>query len=121
MSGLQKQRAEEEAINRQLPAWEKRNIPDVLVRAMDSAYALPEPLDCTTIGAEVAALTAVLGEGGWSQDPARLAPKLLEWRDRWQGETPAALSSLSAIRSPAVRSTPRGRIAAGMCASPGVQ
>jgi FAD/FMN-containing dehydrogenase len=30
----------------------------------------------------------VLGEGGWSQDPERLAPKLLEWRDRWHGETP---------------------------------
>ena len=33
-------------------------------------------------------LKAVLGEGGWSQDPARLAPKLLEWRDRWTGTTP---------------------------------
>jgi FAD/FMN-containing dehydrogenase len=33
-------------------------------------------------------LKAVLGEGGWSQDPERLAPKLLEWRDRWSGATP---------------------------------
>ncbi len=33
-------------------------------------------------------LKAVLGEGGWSQDPERLAPKLLEWRDRWHGTTP---------------------------------
>jgi FAD/FMN-containing dehydrogenase len=33
-------------------------------------------------------LKAVLGEGGWSQDPARLAPKVLEWRDRWTGTTP---------------------------------
>ena len=33
-------------------------------------------------------LKAVLGAGGWSQDSARLAPKLLEWRDRWTGETP---------------------------------
>ncbi|HEX3701323.1 MAG TPA: FAD-binding oxidoreductase [Phenylobacterium sp.] len=33
-------------------------------------------------------LKAVLGEGGWSQDPERVAPKLLEWRDRWTGETP---------------------------------
>ena len=33
-------------------------------------------------------LKAVLGEGGWSQDPDRLAPKLLEWRDRWVGNTP---------------------------------
>src|SRR3990167_3120181 len=33
-------------------------------------------------------LKAVLGEGGWSQDPERLAPKLVEGRDRWVGETP---------------------------------
>ncbi len=33
-------------------------------------------------------LKAVLGEGGWSQDPERLAPKLVEWRDRWHGDTP---------------------------------
>lgn len=33
-------------------------------------------------------LKAVLGEGGWSQDPERLAPKLIEWRDRWTGTTP---------------------------------
>jgi len=33
-------------------------------------------------------LKAVLGEGGWSQDPERLAPKLIEWRDRWHGESP---------------------------------
>jgi FAD/FMN-containing dehydrogenase len=33
-------------------------------------------------------LKAVLGEAGWSQDPDRLAPKLVEWRDRWSGTTP---------------------------------
>jgi FAD/FMN-containing dehydrogenase len=33
-------------------------------------------------------LKAVLGDGGWSQDPERLAPKLVEWRDRWSGQTP---------------------------------
>jgi FAD/FMN-containing dehydrogenase len=33
-------------------------------------------------------LKAVLGEFGWSQDPDRLAPKLVEWRDRWVGTTP---------------------------------
>ena len=33
-------------------------------------------------------LKTALGEGGWSQDPDRLAPKLTEWRDRWQGSTP---------------------------------
>src|SRR5271156_4000321 len=33
-------------------------------------------------------LRAVLGEGGWSTAPERLAPKLVEWRDRWSGSTP---------------------------------
>src|SRR5271154_57144 len=33
-------------------------------------------------------LKAVLGPDGWSTDPARLAPKLVEWRDRWSGTTP---------------------------------
>jgi FAD/FMN-containing dehydrogenase len=36
----------------------------------------------------ISRLKAVLGEGGWSQDAARIAPKLLEWRDRWTGQTP---------------------------------
>ena len=36
----------------------------------------------------ISRLKAALGEGGWSQDPGRLAPKLLEWRDRWSGQTP---------------------------------
>ncbi len=36
-------------------------------------------------------LKARLGEGGWSQDPDRLAPKLVEWRERWRGETPLLL------------------------------
>jgi len=36
----------------------------------------------------ISRLKAALGEGGWSQDPQRLAPKLLEWRDRWTGQTP---------------------------------
>jgi FAD/FMN-containing dehydrogenase len=33
-------------------------------------------------------LKSVLGEGGWSQDPTRLAPKLVEERGRWRGTTP---------------------------------
>jgi FAD/FMN-containing dehydrogenase len=33
-------------------------------------------------------LKAALGPPGWSQDPDRLAPHLVEWRDRWSGETP---------------------------------
>ena len=36
----------------------------------------------------ISRLKAVLGEGGWSQDPDRVAPKLVEWRGRWTGTTP---------------------------------
>jgi FAD/FMN-containing dehydrogenase len=38
--------------------------------------------------AVIARLKTVLGPGGWSEDPERIAPKLLEWRDRWTGHTP---------------------------------
>ncbi|MDZ4370911.1 MAG: FAD-binding oxidoreductase [Phenylobacterium sp.] len=33
-------------------------------------------------------LRAVLGPGGFSEDAERIAPKLVEWRDRWVGRTP---------------------------------
>ena len=36
----------------------------------------------------ISRLKAVLGPDGWSQDPDRLGPKLVEWRDRWSGVTP---------------------------------
>jgi FAD/FMN-containing dehydrogenase len=36
----------------------------------------------------ISRLKAVLGEGGWSEERERIAPKLLEWRDRWVGQTP---------------------------------
>ena len=36
-------------------------------------------------------LKAAVGEGGWSDDPDRIAPKLREWRDRWIGTTPLLL------------------------------
>jgi len=36
----------------------------------------------------ISRLKAVLGAGGWSDDADRLAPKLVEWRDRWVGTTP---------------------------------
>ncbi len=56
-------------------------------------------------------LKAVLGEGGWSQDPERLAPKLVEWRDRWHGNTPFL----------ALPKTPRDVAAViGICAEAGV-
>ncbi|MDH4383878.1 MAG: FAD-binding oxidoreductase [Caulobacter sp.] len=43
---------------------------------------IPVPADV------ISRLKAVLGEGGWSQDPDRIAPKLVEWRGRWSGTTP---------------------------------
>ncbi|MBV8593184.1 MAG: FAD-binding oxidoreductase, partial [Caulobacteraceae bacterium] len=36
-------------------------------------------------------LKSALGPDGWSEDPDRLAPKLVEWRERWRGETPLLL------------------------------
>ncbi len=39
----------------------------------------------------LARLKAAAGDGGWSDDPARLAPKLEEWRGRWRGESPLLL------------------------------
>jgi FAD/FMN-containing dehydrogenase len=36
-------------------------------------------------------LKALVGDGGWSQDPDRVAPKLVEWRQRWTGQTPLLL------------------------------
>jgi FAD/FMN-containing dehydrogenase len=36
-------------------------------------------------------LKAALGERGWSDDLERLAPKLVEWRERWSGSTPLLL------------------------------
>ncbi len=36
-------------------------------------------------------LKAAVDSNGWSDDPARLAPKLVEWRDRWSGATPLLL------------------------------
>ena len=56
-------------------------------------------------------LKNLVAPGGWSQDPDRLAPKLVEWRDRWRGNTPLLLLP---------RST--GEVAAivGWCAERGV-
>ena len=41
--------------------------------------------------AQLDGLKALAGPGGWSDDPERLAPKLVEWRDRWMGSTPLLL------------------------------
>ena len=45
-----------------------------------------------SLSPDVAArLQAIVGVGGWSDDPERLAPKLEEWRGRWKGRTPLLL------------------------------
>ena len=59
----------------------------------------------------VSRLKAVLGEGGWSQDPDRLAPKLQEWRGRWSGQTPLLVLP---------RSTAQVAAVVGICAAEGV-
>jgi len=56
-------------------------------------------------------LKAVLGEGGWSVDPERLAPKLIEWRDRWSGTTPLLVLP---------RTTAEVAAVVGLCAEAGV-
>jgi FAD/FMN-containing dehydrogenase len=33
-------------------------------------------------------IKAAVGPAGWSDDPDRLAPHLVEWRERWRGATP---------------------------------
>src|ERR1700726_740470 len=50
--------------------------------------AYPGPMTAPVPADVISRLKAVLGEGGWSQDPERLAPKLVEGRDRWSGTTP---------------------------------
>jgi FAD/FMN-containing dehydrogenase len=37
-------------------------------------------------------LKALVGPEGWTDDPDILAPRLVEWRDRWSGRTPLMLS-----------------------------
>jgi len=65
-----------------------------------------------TVPADVMSrLKAVLGEGGWSTDPARLAPKLLEWRDRWTGVTPLLVLPKTTAEVSAV---------VGICAQAGI-
>jgi len=56
-------------------------------------------------------LKAVLGDGGWSQDPERIAPKLVEWRGRWTGQTPLLALPGSTTEVSAV---------VGICAEAGV-
>jgi len=50
----------------------------------------------------ISRLKAVLGEGGWSEDAERIAPKLVEWRGRWTGQTPILLLPKSTAEVSAV-------------------
>jgi len=59
----------------------------------------------------VSRIKAVLGEGGWSQDPDVLAPHLVEWRGRWTGETPLLVTP---------RTTAEVAAVVGICAADGV-
>jgi FAD/FMN-containing dehydrogenase len=56
-------------------------------------------------------LKSLLGPGGWSDDPERLAPKLVEWRDRWSGATPLLVLP---------RTTADVAAVVGLCAESGV-
>ena len=58
----------------------------------------------------ISRLKSVLGDGGWSVDPDRLAPKLVEWRDRWSGTTPLLVLP---------RSTAEVAAVVGICAESG--
>jgi FAD/FMN-containing dehydrogenase len=50
----------------------------------------------------ISRLKAVLGDGGWSEDAERIAPKLVEWRGRWTGQTPILLLPKSTAEVSAV-------------------
>jgi FAD/FMN-containing dehydrogenase len=60
---------------------------------------------------DLSPLKALAGPGGWSDDPERLAPKLVEWRDRWRGTTPLLLLP---------RTTAEVAVLVGWCAAHGV-
>lgn len=45
--------------------------------------------------AALAALKSAVGDGGWTDDPAEVAPWLTEWRNRWRGHTPLMLTPRS--------------------------
>src|ERR1700761_2952348 len=59
----------------------------------------------------ISRLKALLGPAGWSTDPQRLAPKLVEWRDRWSGTTPLLVLP---------RTTAEVSAVVGVCAASGV-
>src|SRR5689334_23179550 len=48
---------------------------------------MPRPPEPSTLER----LKAIVGPGGWTDDPAELAPQLREWRNRYVGRTPLLL------------------------------
>ena len=48
---------------------------------------MPRPADPATLER----LKSAAGPGGWSDDPEELAPHLVEWRNRYRGQTPLLL------------------------------
>ena len=62
-------------------------------------------------------LKAIVGDGGWIEDPVELEPHLTEWRDTWQGRTPIMVlpgsteqvaAIVSACRSSGTAIVPQG-------------
>jgi FAD/FMN-containing dehydrogenase len=47
-------------------------------------------------------LKALVGPEGWTDDPDILAPRLVEWRDRWSGATPLMVSPASTEETAAI-------------------
>ncbi|MFM1959029.1 MAG: hypothetical protein RL588_546 [Pseudomonadota bacterium] len=47
-------------------------------------------------------LKALVGPEGWTDDPDVLAPRLVEWRDRWSGRTPLMLSPATPEQTAAI-------------------
>jgi FAD/FMN-containing dehydrogenase len=59
---------------------------------------MPTPPDAATL----ARLKTIVGPAGWSDDPDRLAPHLVEWRNRYVGRTPLLLLPASTAEVAAV-------------------
>ncbi len=60
----------------------------------------------------LSALKSAVGPGGWTEDPADIAPWLTEWRNRWRGNTPLMLTPRSTEEvARAVRACAEHRVA----------
>src|SRR5262245_35226341 len=59
---------------------------------------MPRPPDASTLER----LKAIAGDGGWTDDPAEIAPHLREWRNRYVGRTPLLLRPARAAEVAAI-------------------